>query len=82
MDGTRSPLELWREKLEHFLREEPITSDPEKKFQLAVLIREARQKIAELESQEKSRRFPNDLKPESSRPKPPESSDKNSPKPP
>ena len=55
MDGRRSALELWREKLEHLLAEEAIASDPEKKFQLRIQIREAQQKITELE---KSRRFP------------------------
>ena len=50
--------------MEHLLREEAITADPEKKFQLTVQIREARRKIAELESQQKSRRLPDDLESE------------------
>ena len=49
MNGRPSALELWREKLENFLAEEAIASDPEKKFQLTIQIREARQKIAELD---------------------------------
>ena len=49
MNGRPSALELWREKLENFLAEESIASDPEKKFQLTIQIREARQKIAELD---------------------------------
>jgi hypothetical protein len=77
MDGKRSALELWREKLEHLLAEEAIASDPEKKFQLTVQLREARQKIAELESQEKSRRFPDYLQSAKGNPEAPESNDKN-----
>jgi hypothetical protein len=61
MDVKPSALQLWREKLESFLREEAITADPEKKFQLTVRIREARQKITELEWGEKSGRLPDDL---------------------
>ncbi len=36
---------LWREKLTHYQREEAITSDPEKKFQLKQLIQECLAKI-------------------------------------
>jgi hypothetical protein len=77
MDGRRSALELWQEKLENLLADEAIASDPEKKFQLKIQIREAQQKIAELEAQKKSKRFPDHLQSGKDNPEPPESSDKN-----
>ncbi len=40
-------VELWRERLAAFQREEALASDPEKKFQLKKLIQECQQKIEE-----------------------------------
>ena len=45
-------IELWREKLAAYRREEAITSDPEKKFQLKHLIKECQQKIEDGELEE------------------------------
>lgn len=43
-------LAIWREKLEYFLEQEAIASDPALKFNLAKHIEEARRKIRELEA--------------------------------
>lgn len=48
----RSALEIWRDKLDLFQKEEAITADPSKKFQLQEQIKECKDKIQEL-SQEK-----------------------------
>lgn len=50
MNGEKSPLELWREKLEAYERDLAITADPAQKFQLNKLVEEAKAKIAELET--------------------------------
>ncbi len=42
-------LQLWREKLELYLREEALVSDAGRKFELSKRIQEARRKIAGLE---------------------------------
>ena len=46
--GNAEALELWTEKLAAYRREEAISSDPEKKFQLKALIKECQVKIEEL----------------------------------
>lgn len=46
--GGEGALQLWREKLEHLLTEEAISSDPSQKFTLKKEIEKARQKILEL----------------------------------
>ncbi|MEL4898006.1 CHAT domain-containing protein [Crocosphaera sp. Alani8] len=46
--GNAEALELWTEKLTAYRREEAISSDPEKKFQLKQLIKECQEKIEEL----------------------------------
>lgn len=46
--GSSSALAIWRERLEHFLREEAITSDALQKFTIKKRIEEAREKIREL----------------------------------
>ena len=47
-DGNAEALELWKEKLAAYRREAAIAADPEKKFQLKALIKEALGKIEEL----------------------------------
>jgi len=43
-------LDIWRERLEYFQRNEAVTADPEQKFALHKKIEEAKAKIAELEA--------------------------------
>jgi hypothetical protein len=60
MDGEGSALEIWRQRLRYLQEQEAIASEPAQKFQLKIQIQEAKQKVAELES---------DLKPEAVRPR-------------
>ena len=55
MDRGDSALEIWRQKLRYLQEQEAIASEPAQKFQLKIQIQEAKQKIAELESQKTSR---------------------------
>jgi sorbitol/mannitol transport system substrate-binding protein len=57
------PIDIWRQKLVEFQRQEAITAGAAGKFELKKQIEEARQKIAELESQIESAPFENDLAP-------------------
>ena len=45
----QTALDIWREKLGDYERQEAIASDPEQKFRLKKLIQECRQKIKQLE---------------------------------
>jgi len=45
----QSPLDIWREKLEFFLKEEAIVVNADRKFELTKRIEEAKEKIRELE---------------------------------
>ena len=49
MSEEQSPLDIWKEKLKEFQKQEAITSDPSVKFQLRKQIEECQEKIQELE---------------------------------
>ncbi len=66
METLQTPLEIWRERLAHFEREEAKGSDPARRFTLRKEIEEARAKIAELE---KDASKPPDVAPAPPRPK-------------
>ncbi len=52
MSEEQSPLDIWKEKLNEFQKQEAISSDVAVKFQLKKQIEESKQKIQELEKQE------------------------------
>jgi Protein of unknown function (DUF1566) len=64
----KKPIDTWRERLDYLLNQEAISSGLAQKFELQQLIKEARQKIAELEEEKESGPFGSD--PESERVKP------------
>ena len=54
MSGEQSALDVWRERLHEFQKQEAIVSDPGVKFQLKKKIEECQQKIREIESNQKN----------------------------
>ena len=62
---SERPVDIWRRKLEHLQKAEATVSDPAQLFSIREQIKEAEQRIADLESESSTERL------EQTRPSPP-----------